>query len=216
MSKPLTEKQQSILDFIQEFTRKNNIPPSIREIGDNFEISSLRGVTVHLEALQRKGYIKRTSAARGITVVKPRADAGEGGNISFIPFYSNPAGLGPDKIIEDAVIDGFVPVPQVMVRSSDDAFAITVRGDSMINAHILSRDMVIVKPQRTWKNGDLVAAVLGSEATVKYINETDEGVTLMPANSAHDPIPIRCENAYVLGKVIGLIRNYDGMTAYAA
>ena len=106
-------------------------------------------------------------------------------------------------------IESMIPVPQEMVGNQQNVFALQVKGDSMINAHIMPRDLVIIKQTRSAENGDLVAVLLGDEATVKHIQFTSDGVRLLASNPAYDPIEIKREDSHIIGKVIGLIRGYD-------
>lgn len=208
MTRGLTDKQERILTFIVEYVNENGYPPSIREIGNSFNISSLRGVTVHLDALERKGYIKRASTSRSITVIGKTGSTSPNRNVAFVPLVGTIAAGAP--ITASQNIEGNVPVPQEMVHNVSGAFALRVKGDSMIGAHIMPRDLVVIKPQMNAENGDLVAVRLGDEATVKHIHFAGDGVKLVAANPAYDPIEVTREDSQIIGKVIGLIRNYDG------
>ena len=207
MTRGLTEKQERILSFIVDYVSEKGYPPSIREIGNQFNISSLRGVTVHLDALERKGMIKRLSTSRSITVIGKTGSTAPSRNVSFVPLLGTIAAGVPITATQN--IESQVPVPQDMVHHVKNAFALRVKGDSMINAHIMEGDFVVVKEQNTAENGDLVAVLLGDEATVKHIQFTHDGARLMPANPAYDPIEVKREDSKIMGKVIGLIRNYD-------
>jgi len=209
MTRGLTDKQERILNFIVEYVNEKGYPPSIREIGNAFEISSLRGVTVHLDALERKGYIKRASTSRSITVIGKTGATSPNRNVTFLPIVGTIAAGTPILAAEN--VEGMVPVPQEMVRNIQGAFVLRVKGDSMIDEHIMPRDLVVIKPQETAENGDLVAVLLGDEATVKRIQFTGGRVRLIPANHAYEPIEIRREDSRVIGKVIGLMRNYQHM-----
>lgn len=211
MTRGLTEKQEKILQFIESYVDEKDYPPSIREIGNHFNISSLRGVTVHLDALERKNYIKRANTARGITVLHRQKDKVSLRDVVMVPKIGA-VGAG-DNILGTDNIEGYIPVPSELVGNVDKPVAVEVIGDSMINAHIMPRDLVIVKLQQDWRNGDIVVARVGEEAMVKTIRETNNGVFLISENPAYDPIPIRHENSKVIGKVIGLIRNYDSAAA---
>ncbi len=208
MTRGLTDKQERILSFIVEYVSDKGYPPSIREIGNSFSISSLRGVTVHLDALERKGYIKRASTSRSITVIGKTGATSPQRTVAFVPLVGTIAAGIPITATQN--IEGQVPVPQEMVHHVNGAFALQVRGDSMIGAHIMPHDLVVIKPQPNADNGDLVAVLLGDEATVKHIQFTSDGIRLMPANPNYDPIEVRREDSQIIGKVIGLIRNYDG------
>jgi repressor LexA len=207
MTRGLTEKQERILSFIVDYVSEKGYPPSIREIGNQFNISSLRGVTVHLDALERKGMIKRLSTSRSITVIGKTGSTAPSRNVSFVPLVGTIAAGVPITALQN--IESQVPVPQDMVHHVKNAFALRVKGDSMINAHIMEGDFVVVKEQNTAENGDLVAVLLGDEATVKHIQFTHDGARLLPANPAYDPIEVKREDSKIMGKVIGLIRNYD-------
>jgi repressor LexA len=207
MTRGLTEKQERILSFIVDYVSEKGYPPSIREIGNQFNISSLRGVTVHLDALERKGMIKRLSTSRSITVIGKTGSTAPSRNVSFVPLVGTIAAGVPITATQN--IEMQVPVPQDMVHHVKNAFALRVKGDSMINAHIMEGDFVVVKEQNTAENGDLVAVLLGDEATVKHIQFTHEGARLIPANPNYEPIEVKREDSKIMGKVIGLIRNYD-------
>lgn len=208
MTRGLTDKQQKILVFLEEYVNDKGYPPSIREIGNAFNISSLRGVTVHLDALERKGMIKRANTSRSITIIGKTGATSPVRNVSFVPLVGTIAAGVP--ITANQNIEGHVPVPQELVHNVQGAFALRVQGDSMIGAHIMPRDLVVIKPQVNANNGDLVAVLLGDEATVKHIHFTDDGVKLIASNPAYEPIEVRREDSRIIGKVIGLIRNYDG------
>jgi len=212
MTRGLTEKQERILSFIVDYVSDKGYPPSIREIGNQFNISSLRGVTVHLDALERKGMIKRLSTSRSITVIGKTGSTAPSRNVSFVPLLGTIAAGVPITATQN--VEAQVPVPQDMVYHVKNAFALRVKGDSMINAHIMEGDFVVVKEQNTAENGDLVAVLLGDEATVKHIQFTHDGARLMPANPSYDPIEVKREDSKIMGKVIGLIRNYDSALRY--
>jgi repressor LexA len=208
MTRGLTDKQDRILKFIVEYVNDKGYPPSIREIGNAFGISSLRGVTVHLDALERKGYIKRASTSRSITVIGQTGSTAPARNVSFLPLVGAIAAGVPITAAEN--VDGYVPVPQEMIHNVQGAFVLEVKGDSMINDHIMPRDYVVIKPQTTAENNELVAVRLGDEATVKRIKFSDGRVRLMPSNPKYDPIDIDREDSQIIGRVIGLLRNYQG------
>lgn len=208
MTRGLTDKQEKILTFIVDYVGEKGYPPSIREIGNEFGISSLRGVTVHLDALQRKGMIQRLSTSRSITVIGKTGSTSPARNASFVPLIGTIAAGVPITATEN--VDAMLPVPQEMIHNVKEPFALRVRGDSMINAHIVDGDYVVIKQQATAENGDLVAVLLGDEATVKHIQFTQDGARLMAANPAFEPIEVRREDSKIMGKVIGLIRTFDG------
>lgn len=204
----LTSRQAEVLRFLADYTRANGFPPTVREISRHIGVNSTRGSITHLEALEKKGYITRTSGARAIRILDDRhtADA----EVVLLPLLGTIAAGMP--ILADENVEAMIPVPKALLRKVKEAYLLRVKGDSMIGEGILPRDLVIVKPQRTALNGDLVAFLLDDEATIKRIRyDAEGGVTLYPSNPAYDPIRIRQSDARVLGKVIGLIRDYDGM-----
>jgi repressor LexA len=207
MAKNLTDKQQSILQFIMDYVQKEGFPPSIREIGKGFDIGSLRGVTVHLDALERKGYISRANTPRSIKVVHPSLLATN--RVTMLPLLGSIAAGQP--VFMDENVEDTLPVPSEMVRNVSDAFLLRVRGDSMIGDGILPRDLVVIKPQKTANQNDIVAVFIDDSATVKRISFEKSGVRLMSSNPNYEPIPIETEQAAIIGKVIGLIRDYQNM-----
>jgi len=212
MTRGLTEKQERILSFIVDYVNDKGYPPSIREIGNHFDISSLRGVTVHLDALERKGYIKRKNTARAITVIGKTGSTSPNKTVAFVPLLGTIAAGIP--ILASENVECQVPVPQEMVHNINGAFALRVKGESMIGDHIMPNDLVVIRQQVTAENDDLVAARIGDEATVKRYKKTADKVLLLPSNPAFEPIEITSEDSGIIGRVIGLIRNYDGSMTF--
>lgn len=206
MAKGLTKRQELILQYILDYVQREGYPPSIREIGRDFEIGSLRGVTVHLDALERKGYISRSNTPRSIKVVHPAYQ--NTNRVVMLPLVGTIAAGVPIQAQEQ--VEDLIPVPSEMIRNTEGAFLLRVQGDSMIGDGILPRDLVVVKPQDTARNGELIAFLLGDEATVKRINYGPSGIRLMPSNPAYEPIEVKQEDARVIGKIVGLIRDYEG------
>ncbi len=207
MARGLTDKQKRILQFVFEYVQDNGYPPSIREIGTAFSIGSLRGVTVHLDALERKGYIERSNTPRSIRIVHPSYQVSN--NAVMLPLRGQVA-AGEPIYAEDDIVDR-IPVPSSIVRNIDGAFLLRVRGVSMSGDGILPRDLVIIKPQPTANHGELVAVLLGDEATVKRIHFESGQVKLVPSNPDYQPIIVEREDARIIGKVVGLLRDYEGM-----
>lgn len=207
MAKGLTTKQERILQYVLEYVQREGYPPSIREIGAAFSIGSLRGVTVHLDALERKNYITRSNTPRSIKVTHPDYQSND--RVAMLPLVGTIAAGAPIHAAEH--VEELIPIPREMVRNIEGAFLLRVRGDSMSGEGIMPRDLVVIKPQQAASHGDLVAVLLGDEATVKRINFAPSGVRLMPSNPAYMPIEVKQEDARVIGKVVGLIRDYEGM-----
>lgn len=209
MAKGLTKAQKAILQFIVEYTREHGYPPTLREIQQHSgTVKSLRGVAIHLDALQRKGYIERGSQARSIRILHPDYQP-DSERVRLLPLMGDIAAGTP--ILAQENIEDLIPVPADMVRNVENAFLLRVKGDSMTGEHILPRDLVVIKPQETAYNGELVAVLVNDEATIKRIYFEKDRVRLQPANPAYEPIYVRPEEARVIGKVIGLIRDYGQM-----
>lgn len=203
MSKELTARQREVLDAIREYQAKRGYPPSIRELGKLLGISSLRGVTIHLDAIERKGYIERESTSRSIRMLDGSGSAGV--QVSVPLLGSIAAGL-PLLAVEN--VESYVPVSADLARNAKDLFALRVRGDSMIGDAILDGDTIIVRSQQSADNGDIVAALIGDEATVKRLDSASKPAKLLPSNPDYQPIELNQEDARILGKVIGLVRSY--------
>lgn len=212
----LTRRQQQVLALLQKKIRDNGVPPSIREIGRELQISSLRGVTCHLEALEKKGYLRRLPHARGLRLLAP-AEKGKktrvqkltvdtSGRAGFsVPLLGRVAAGQPVLAQENR--EGSLTVDPLFARE-ENCFALRVSGDSMIEAGILNGDYVIVRRQQTAENGDIVVALIDEEATVKRFYREGKRIRLQPANAALQAIFLSPEQVSValLGKVVGLLR----------
>ncbi len=208
MAKGLTKRQEAILQFISEYLTAHGYPPSIREIGVKFGIGSLRGVTVHLDALEKKGMIERANTPRSIRILHPAYQASST-STTMLPLVGQIAAGVP--ILASEYVEDLIPVPSQMVKNIQGAYLLRVRGDSMSGEGINPRDLIVIKPQAAANHGDLVAVLINDEATVKRLHINGTEVKLMASNPAYDPIIIDQEDAKVLGKVVGLLRDYEGM-----
>ncbi len=202
MERELTEKQRQVLRFIVDCIEERGAPPTLREIAARFSFASPASVKGHLEALERKGFIRRREwTARGIEPVKERVRRlfweREG-----IPLVGRVAAGRPilaEENIEDVLkLEGLFPTDQGL-------FALRVKGDSMIEAGILEGDILIVRPQPTADIGDIVVATLGEEGTVKRFGRSGDHIKLEPANKNY--LPIVTHEARIVGVVIGVIRH---------
>jgi repressor LexA len=204
--KRLTRRQAEILEFIREFSAVYGYSPTVREIGERFGIRSTNAVADHLTALERKGVIEREDrAARGISLREERTGSRR------IPLVGQIAAGSPllaEENIEDwlALDEGFAPAGKL--------FALRVRGDSMIGAHILDGDIVIVRMQEEAERGQIVAALIDDEATLKTYLPQGGSVILLPANPAYDPLIFDRDNGgslSILGIAVGLMRRSIGL-----
>jgi repressor LexA len=218
VAKGLTDRQQEVFNFIVTFIEEKGYPPTIREMQEGLKIGSLRGVTIHLDALHKKGYIERLSSkngprtSRGIRIlahVEGRARDEEKG-VLRLPLIGTIAAGTP--LLATQNIEDIVPVPMSLLRvGSESCFLLRVQGESMTGAHILPGDLVIIQPQQTAENGEIIAARLGEEATVKRFWRHGNRIELQAQNPNYAPIPLRkSDNAAIIGKVVGLLRGYLG------
>jgi repressor LexA len=218
----LSERQQAILDFIQEYTDEYGYPPTIREIGDSVGISSTSVVSYNLNALERKGYLARDrDISRGLRLVggegapggRVRDDGEAWGEFLSIPLLGAIAAGEPLPVYDSnaPLADAEqIRVSTDMVGSARDVYALQVRGDSMIDALIHDGDIVIMRHQLTAENGDMVAAWIREEksTTLKrfYWEAGHRSVRLQPANPTMEPIFVDARDLDIQGKVIGVIR----------
>jgi repressor LexA len=210
----LTERQRTILNVIRASVTSRGYPPSIREIGDAVGLTSTSSVAHQLRTLERKGYLRRDpNRPRAVdvrgsdeTAARPSALTEVAGSDAlpeptFVPVLGRIAAGGP-ILAEEAVEDVF-PLPRELVGEGT-LFLLKVVGDSMVEAAICDGDWVVVRQQHVADNGDIVAAMIDGEATVKTFKRAGGQVWLMPHNPAFDPIP--GNDATVLGKVVTVIR----------
>lgn len=192
MSK-LSPMRQAILSFIEEYTVENGYPPSVREICAAVGLKSPSTVHSHIRILQEEGYLnKGEKSSRSLSLKNKPA-------FQSVPILGTvTAGL---PILAQQEVEGYVPY---MGGSSGEMFALRVRGDSMINAHILDGDIVVVRRQQTAQDGEIVVALLEEEATVKRLRRGKNQVWLMPENPDYDPID--GNECSILGRVVSVCR----------
>jgi repressor LexA len=204
---PVTAKQRRVFEFIRRYIESNHEPPTIAEIGRQFQMSSSASVHAILIALERDGLIKRIpNVSRGIQIVEQQeAAAAEESN--DIPLLGTVAAGQP---IEAILSHDTVSVPKDM-QGRGRTFALRVRGDSMIEENIQDGDIIVVASQKTADNGQVVVALIdGNYATVKKFYREPDFIRLEPANSQFKPILIKTpERIQIQGVVRGLIRNYE-------
>jgi repressor LexA len=213
MKKQLTERQEEILLFIKQFREESGYPPTLREIGKKFDISSTFGVKRHLDALVKKGYLNiESNASRGISFQLDDLDSPktykqdfEHLDFSKIPVVGRVAAGSPILAMEN--IEGSVVIDSSFMKKTDDCFALKVKGDSMINAGIFEGDLVIVLPQKEAIKGETIVAMVDGEVTVKTFELKNNSVRLIPENDKYQPIVIKDNQEFsILGKVVGVIR----------
>lgn len=214
----LTARQRMVLEVIRDSVQRRGYPPSMREIGESVGLTSTSSVSHQLRALQRKGFLLRDpNRPRAVVVRMPGSVPVEsepesyeiaGGQETatrpapaYVPLVGRIAAGGP-ILAEEAVEDVFA-LPKQLVGEGTH-FLLNVSGDSMIEAAIADGDWVVVRQQPVAENGDIVAAMIDGEATVKTFKRRDEGVWLMPHNPAYDPIP--GDDATILGRVVAVLR----------
>ncbi len=197
----LTTRQQKIYDFITDFSRKYGYPPSVREIGDYMGVKSPSTVHFHLKGMKEAGVISQPEGkTRAITINTEHPIAKQSNR--DIPVLGHVAAGSP--ILAQEHIEEYITYP--MNTEDDSLFALRVRGDSMINAGILPNDLVIVKPQQSAHNRDIVVALFEDEATVKTYQKTNDAVWLLPENPNYAPIDGTL--AQIIGKVVYVLRRY--------
>ncbi|MGB5950972.1 MAG: transcriptional repressor LexA [Ornithinimicrobium sp.] len=224
----LTARQQRVLEVIRDAVDLRGYPPSLREIGEAVGLTSPSSVAHQLKMLERKGYLRRDPhRPRAIEVVMPSAGGSQRGYrrgeeplaamdedesdptdsadakpaASYVPVVGRIAAGGP--ILAEQAVEDIFPLPKQIVGDGD-LFLLNVVGDSMVDAAICDGDYVVVRRQPSADNGDIVAAMLDNEATVKTFKRTADNVWLLPHNDDYDPI--NGDHAVILGKVTAVLR----------
>jgi repressor LexA len=202
----LTARQITILDFIKTATESQGYAPSMREIGDAAGLASPASVKYQLDILEEKGFIRRDeNRGRAMEVVLPDHMTGESAQTDktrFIPLVGSIAAGVP--ITADQQVEETLPLPESLVGKGD-LFMLKVKGESMINAAICDGDYVVIRQQKDANNGDIVAAMIDGEATVKTFSRKNGHIWLLPAND--DFAPIDGDACEVLGKVTAVLRS---------
>ncbi|WP_411376066.1 transcriptional repressor LexA [Arthrobacter sp. MPF02] len=227
-TKGLTPRQKKILETIQRSVNDNGYPPSMREIGDTVGLASLSSVTHQLSQLEKLGYLRRDpKRPRAMEVLTPltldaglpkpatkssavpdEADAGTVTELptavdtAMVPLVGRIAAGGP--ILADQLVEDVLPLPRQLVGQGE-LFMLKVAGDSMVDAAICDGDWVVVRRQADAANGDIVAALLDDEATVKTFRQRDGHTWLLPQNTQYEPI--LGDHATIMGKVVSVLRS---------
>jgi repressor LexA len=203
----LTPRQRKVLEVIREAVDRRGYPPSVREIGESVGLTSTSSVAHQLKTLEAKGFLRRDpNRPRAVEVLLPGIET-ESGPLSshptpaYVPIVGRIAAGGP--ILAEQAVEEIFPLPRELVGEGT-LFLLRVVGESMIDAAICDGDWVVVRQQAVADNGDIVAAMLDNEATVKTYRAKDGHVWLMPSNPLYEPI--NGDEAVILGRVTAVLR----------
>lgn len=219
MARGLTERQQQVLDTIRGAIERQGFPPTIRELQAELGIGSLRGVTIHLDALERKGYISRTAAGRSDTgrrlrasrsirvLAPPAVSTGSQNDIVYLPLIVR---MAPSTaLMAGQNIQEYLPVPRYLLGEAEGCFLMRMGDDSMTGAHIVAGDMAIACPQMKAESGDLVAVRRGEDIAIRRFSRKGNRIDLLAQNPNYAPLPLRRgDDAGVIGKLVGLLRGF--------
>ena len=207
----LTPRQRRVLEVIREWVERFGYPPSVREIGEAVGLTSTSSVAHQLRALERKGYLRRDPNRPRAVGIRPADSAPQAPEAPseeparpspvFVPVVGRIAAGGP--VLAEQAIEDVFPLPKEIVGEGA-LFLLRVVGDSMVDAAITDGDWVVVRQQPSADNGDIVAAMIDGEATVKTFKRRDGHIWLLPHNAAYQPIP--GDEATVLGRVVTVLR----------
>jgi repressor LexA len=205
IGKDLTKRQQEIFDFIKKYSAGHGYPPTVRDIGKAVGLASSSTVHAHLANLEKLGLVRRDpTKPRAIELLDRAVDAAKNavsGN-SGLPLVGRVAAGVP--ITAEENIEEYIDVPPLL-GGDEGQFILSVKGDSMVDAGILNGDYVVVRPQDTAVDGEIIVALVEEEATVKrFFRETDH-IRLQPENKTMDPIIVR-DDVSILGRVVGVFR----------
>ena len=204
----LTARQRRILEFIRDWVSRYGYPPSVREIGEAVGLVSPSSVAYQLKELERKGFLRRDPNRPRAVDVRPPSDLvddeaarAQRPTPAYVPLLGQIAAGGP--ILAEQAVEDVFPLPRELVGEGE-VFMLQVKGDSMVEAAICDGDWVVVRQQPTANSGEIVAAMLDGEATVKTYRRRDGHVWLMPRNPAFDPIA--GDDATIMGRVVAVLR----------
>ena len=199
----LTKKQEDVLNYIKEYMVSHGYPPTIREIGAALGISSPATIHVHLANLEKKGIIKKNGSKNRAIELLVQNEYLHNDEVTKVPLLGKITAGSPIEAIERP--DEFFSLPTYLIPKQKEVFTLEVEGTSMINAGILSGDIVIVERQNTARNGEIVVAMTeDNEVTLKTFYKEKDHIRLQPENDTMDPIIL--PNVTILGKAIGLYR----------
>jgi repressor LexA len=200
----LTKRQQEIFEFIKRYSSRHGYPPTVRDIGKAVGLASSSTVHAHLANLEKVGLLRRDPT-------KPRAIELLDRAVDNVRSIVRPTGLplvgqvaAGQPILAEENVEDYVPTPSI-IGGEDGEYLLRVRGESMKDVGIIDGDLVVVRPQETATDGEIVVALVGEEATVKRFFKESDHIRLQPENAAMEPI--RTKEARILGKVVGLMRS---------
>lgn len=203
MKKELTDKQDQILRMIEEFIVERGFPPTVREIGERFGIT-VKGAYDHMKAIEKKGFIRcGQNMSRAIELLVDRSAEAPSAPAAVVPLLGRIAAGAP--ILAEENIEEYLSFP-ASALGRGEYFALRVKGDSMIEKGIFDGDLAIIQQQKTARNGEIVAALVDNEATLKIFKKEGAVIKLFPANPAYRPLTP--DNIEVLGILAGVFRKY--------
>ncbi len=207
----LTKRQQEIFDFIRKYSAKYGYPPTVRDIGKAVGLASSSTVHAHLANLEKIGLLRRDPSKPRAIELLDRVDRAVGSAVDSVRSIVRSEGLpllgsvaAGQPVLAEENIEEYISVPEV-AGGGDGEYLLRIRGDSMKNAGIIEGDIVVVRPQETAREGEIVVALLGEEATVKRFFREPDHIRLQPENETMEPI--RSKEVKVLGRVVGLLRS---------
>jgi repressor LexA len=198
----LTKRQQEIFEYIKRYSARHGYPPSVRDIGKAIGLTSSSTVHAHLANLEKLGLLRRDpSKPRAIELLVDRAKRAARPALGQLPVVGQVAAGQP--VLAEENIEDYVSIPEI-AGGEEGEYVLQVSGDSMKDAGIFEGDYVVVRPQQTAQDGEIVVALVGEEATVKRFYREADHVRLQPENEAMEPI--RTREVTVLGRVVGVCR----------
>jgi repressor LexA len=201
----LTKRQQEIFEFIKRYSENNGYPPTVRDIGKAVGLASSSTVHAHLSNLEKLGLLRRDPTKPRAMELLDRAAAGVRGFVNpGLPLIGQVAAGAP--LLAEENIEEYVTTPAV-AGGDDGEYLLRIRGQSMKNAGILDGDLVVVRPQDTASDGEIVVALIEEEATVKRFFREADHIRLQPENETMEPILVSDADVRVLGRVVGLMRS---------
>ncbi len=202
----LTQRQKQVLDFISQYIQSHGAPPTLREISGHICTRGTVTALRHIETLEKKGYLhRREGSSRGIVLTEK---SGRSEALVPIPIVGTVHAGHPQPAVE--YIEGYIGISPEWVKE-DACFFLRVKGDSMIDAHILDGDLALIRPQAIAENGEIVVARINGEATLKRFYHHGDHIRLQPENQHMKPILIQASDAeaVIIGKLLKTIRSFD-------